>query len=57
MTVIEIKPHRWGWKVLEAPHHEADSFVIQIQALVGALANGLEPINWGCVCCVERLNG
>jgi hypothetical protein len=19
MTVIEIKPHRWGWKVLEAP--------------------------------------
>jgi len=19
MTVIEIKPHRWGWKVFEAP--------------------------------------
>jgi hypothetical protein len=19
MTVIQIKPHRWGWKVLEAP--------------------------------------
>jgi len=19
MTVIEIRPHRWGWKVLEAP--------------------------------------
>ncbi len=19
MTLIEIKPHRWGWKVLEAP--------------------------------------
>ena len=19
MTVIEIKPHRWGWKALEAP--------------------------------------
>jgi hypothetical protein len=19
MTVIEIKPHRWGWEVLEAP--------------------------------------
>jgi hypothetical protein len=19
MTVIEIRPHRWGWKVFEAP--------------------------------------
>jgi hypothetical protein len=19
MTLIEIKPHRWGWKVFEAP--------------------------------------
>ena len=19
MTVIEVKPHRWGWKVFEAP--------------------------------------
>ena len=19
MTLIEIKPHRWGWKVIEAP--------------------------------------
>jgi len=19
MTVLEIRPHRWGWKVLEAP--------------------------------------
>jgi hypothetical protein len=19
MTVVEIKPHRWGWKVFEAP--------------------------------------
>jgi hypothetical protein len=19
MTVIEIKPHRWGWKIFEAP--------------------------------------
>jgi len=19
MTIIEIKPHRWGWKVFEAP--------------------------------------
>ena len=19
MTVIEVRPHRWGWKVLEAP--------------------------------------
>ena len=22
MTVIEIKPHRWGWKVFEAPSVE-----------------------------------
>ena len=22
MTVIEIKPHRWGWKVFEAPDVE-----------------------------------
>ena len=44
MAVIEIKPRRWGWKVLEAPGHEADSFVIQIQALVDAHANGLEGI-------------
>ena len=23
MTVIEIKPHHWGWKVFEAPGVEA----------------------------------
>ena len=23
MTVIEIKPHRWGWKVFESPGGEA----------------------------------
>ena len=23
MTVIEIKPHRWGWKVFEAPGVES----------------------------------
>jgi hypothetical protein len=22
MTMIEIKPHRWGWKVFEAPRIE-----------------------------------
>jgi hypothetical protein len=22
MTVIEVKPHRWGWKVFEAPGFE-----------------------------------
>jgi hypothetical protein len=22
MTLIEIKPHRWGWKVFEAPGDE-----------------------------------
>jgi hypothetical protein len=22
MTVIEIRPHRWGWKVFEAPGFE-----------------------------------
>jgi hypothetical protein len=23
VTLIEIKPHRWGWKVFEAPDVEA----------------------------------
>jgi hypothetical protein len=32
MTLIEIKPHRWGWKVFEAPGVEP-VFLDQEQAI------------------------
>jgi hypothetical protein len=32
MTVIEIRPHRWGWKVFEAPGVEP-VFAEQSQAI------------------------
>ena len=36
MTVIEIRPHRWGWKALEAPGVEP-VFPIKDQAIDYAL--------------------
>jgi len=32
MTVIEIRPHRWGWKAFEAPGVEP-VFLAQAQAI------------------------
>ena len=41
MTVIEIRPHRWGWKVLEASGvapDEPDYTHRQLQTYVDAVA-------------------
>ena len=43
MTVIEIKPHSWGWKVLEAPGVEPVFHAKAIGVLQSFTASQLLP--------------
>jgi hypothetical protein len=43
MTLIEIKPHRWGWKVFEAPGVEPVFAGTTIDVLQSFTASQLLP--------------
>jgi hypothetical protein len=47
MTLIEIRPHRWGWKVFEAPGVEPFSWRSVKQSITLRIARAFAQARFG----------